>query len=88
MEEVTATLNAKKTMQDFLEHEESWNMESHRNMTSQRDYNNLPLTNPRDTEICNLSNQEFKISYKKTHKGNSMKSGKQCANKMRSFQKR
>lgn len=37
-------------------------MERHGNMTPQKDHNNLPFINPKDMEICNLPNQEFKLA--------------------------
>lgn len=55
----------------------------------------LPVTKPKDMENYNLSNKEYKKvflketqSYKETQKGNLIKSGNQCMNKMRNLTKR
>ena len=36
--------------------------EKSRKMTPPKSYNNLPVVDPKDMEICNLSNKEFKIT--------------------------
>lgn len=38
------------------------NMKNQESITSPKDRNNLPVTNPEDMEICNLPNAEFKIA--------------------------
>lgn len=40
----------------------SRNMKNRGNMTPLKDQNNLPVTNSKDTEICNLFDKEFKIA--------------------------
>lgn len=37
------------------------NMESQGSKTPQKEYNNFPVTNTKETEICELSHKEFKI---------------------------
>ena len=32
-------------------------------MTSQKKHNNVPVTNPKDVEICDLSDKEFQNSH-------------------------
>lgn len=40
----------------------SKNMKNKGNMAPPKDHNNLPLTKPKDREICNLADKEFKIA--------------------------
>ena len=35
-------------------------MKNQENMTSLKDHNNLPVTEPKDMEICDLPDKEFK----------------------------
>lgn len=52
-------------------------------MTVPKDLNNFPVTNPKDMEICDLANKEFKISGLRKlnelqgNRNSSVKSGKQ-----------
>ena len=40
-------------------------MKNQRSMISPKDHNNLPVTNPEDMEICDLTNKELKIVLRK-----------------------
>ena len=64
------------------------------NMKPPKEHKNFPVTIPKEMEICDLLDKEFKIlvlessvSYKKTQNDNSKKSGKQYK-KMSSLTKR
>lgn len=53
---MTVTSNAKIAMKT------SKNMKNKGNVAPPKDDNNLPLTKPKDREICNLADKEFKIA--------------------------
>lgn len=57
-------------------------------MTPSKDHNNFPVMDPKDMKICDVPNKELKIavseslmSYNKTQKDNSTKSGQQYSKK-------
>ena len=49
-------LNAKTATQEFKEHKNQLNM------TPPKSHNNLLVINPKDMDICNLFNKEFKTA--------------------------
>lgn len=57
-------------------------------MTPLKDHNNFSVTNPKDMDICNLPNKEFrkavlrKLSELQENKDNATKQGKQFTNKV------
>lgn len=53
---MTASSDAKTATQDFKEHENQGNM------TTPKDHTNLPITDLKDMEICDLRDKEFKIN--------------------------
>lgn len=62
-------------------------------MTPPKEHMNIPITNLKDMESCDLLNKEFKISVKEAQsttrkkKNNSIRLGKQYTKKMRSLTK-
>lgn len=71
-------------------------MKNKQSITSPKNHNHLLLADPKDTETCDLPNEESKIAIlgkcnklqkKKKRKENSTKSGKQYLNKMKSLTK-
>lgn len=53
---MTTSFNAKKKQSKIPK-----NVESQRNMTSPKENNNFPVTNPKEMEIYELPNKEFKM---------------------------
>ena len=41
-------------------------MKNQASMTSKEDHNNPPVTEPKDMEICHLSNKKLKIAVEET----------------------
>jgi len=68
-------------------------MENQGNMTPPKDHGNLPITKPRNFEICYFPDNEFKLAVLRKlselheNTSNSVISGKQYMNKMRSLTK-
>lgn len=69
-------------------------MKNQDNVTPPKDYSNLPITKPKNIEICDFPDKEFKVAVLRKlnelqeNADNSVISGKQYMNKMKSLTKR